>query len=60
MDPKRIQNKQRCLLEKISAEAQRCAHRAIFTNTTARGSSSTPTPLPVNEAEAAGEPNESL
>ena len=41
----KLESKKRRGLEKLSAEATRCLHRAIHGNTTGRGASTTPPPV---------------
>jgi hypothetical protein len=52
-DTRRLQSQKRRAFEKLSAEMARCAHRAIYTNTTARAASES---MPTSNAEPPEEP----
>lgn len=54
-DTRRLEGKKRRALEKLSAEMVRCAHRAIYTNTTCRAASDYVPPPPADPREDARE-----
>ena len=57
LDLRKLEGKKRRALEKLSAEMVRCAHRAIFANTTCRATSSD-APLPTYDPNMdVGEPS---
>ena len=58
-DTRKLNSKYRRAMEKLSAEMVRCAHRAIHSNTTGRGSSSFSPPPTTDIDEDLGEMNAS-